>query len=233
MTRRQLLAGLSAQAASLGILRQNLEALAGPNIRWAVSMFLWTSTQWPERAPVPFTDMLDVIKDTGFDGLRFVGWPESLDRYGLTELLRDRATLEKMEPNMGLLKSILMLRGKLSGDLLEAVRRIIRKVTDELRRKLESEVRRAVLGRRNLFRHSPQKHAQSFDWRGTLRRNLKHYDPVERRLVLRDHVRVTLMVPHSSARSCRAHSSSSTPLGSAKLRMTITACGRAACSMAA
>ena len=24
-------------------------------------------TQWPDRAPVPFTDMLDVIKDTGFD----------------------------------------------------------------------------------------------------------------------------------------------------------------------
>src|SRR5438045_2348074 len=26
--------------------------------------------------------MLDVLKDTGFDGLRFVGWPEALDRYG-------------------------------------------------------------------------------------------------------------------------------------------------------
>jgi len=90
MTRRQLLACLSAQAASLGVLRQNLEALAGPNIRWAVSMFLWTSTQWPDRAPVPFTDMLDVIKDTGFDGLRFVGWPQNLDRYGLTVPFLDR-----------------------------------------------------------------------------------------------------------------------------------------------
>src|SRR6185369_4296792 len=83
MTRRQLLACLSAKAASLGIVRQNLEAFAGPNIKWAVSMFLWTSTQWPDRGPVPFTDMLDVIKDTGFDGFRFVGWPDSLQKYDL------------------------------------------------------------------------------------------------------------------------------------------------------
>ena len=69
MTRRQLLAALGARAATLGGLRQRLEAFAGPNLRWAVSMFLWTSTQWPDRAPVPFTDMLEVIKDTGFDGL--------------------------------------------------------------------------------------------------------------------------------------------------------------------
>lgn len=110
----------------------------------------------------------------------------ALDRYGLTELLQDRATLEKLEPNLDLLKSILLLRSRLSADVLEAVRRIIRKVTDELRRRLESDVRRALLGRRNLFRHSPQKHAASFDWRGTLRRNLRHYDPEARRLVLRD-----------------------------------------------
>jgi sugar phosphate isomerase/epimerase len=90
MTRRELLAVLGSQAASLGILRQNLEAFAGPNIRWAVSMFLWTSTQWPDRAPVPFTDMLDVIKDTGFDGLRFVGWPEALEKYGLTLAFLER-----------------------------------------------------------------------------------------------------------------------------------------------
>jgi inosose dehydratase len=90
MTRRQLLAALGARAAALGGLCERSAAFAGPNIRWAVSMFLWTSTQWPERAPVPFTDMLDVIKDAGFDGFRFVGWPESLDRYGLTLPFLDR-----------------------------------------------------------------------------------------------------------------------------------------------
>ena len=90
MTRRQLLASLSVKAAALAALREQAAALAGPNIKWAVSMFLWTSTQWPDRAPVPFTDMLDVIKDTGFDGFRFIGWPESLEKYDLTLPFLDR-----------------------------------------------------------------------------------------------------------------------------------------------
>ena len=53
-------------------------------------MFLWTSTQWGDSAPVPYTDMLDVIKDTGFYGFRFVGWPGSLDKYNLTLPFVDR-----------------------------------------------------------------------------------------------------------------------------------------------
>jgi sugar phosphate isomerase/epimerase len=90
MRRRDVLAALGAKAASLAALREQVSAAAGPNIRWAVSMFLWTSTQWGDRAPVPFSDMLDVIKDTGFDGFRFVGWPEALEKYDLSEALIDR-----------------------------------------------------------------------------------------------------------------------------------------------
>ena len=76
---------LMATAASLAALRERIEAAAPPdtkNIRWAVSMFLWTSTQWTETAH-NFTDMLDVIKDTGFEGLRLTGWPKSLETYGM------------------------------------------------------------------------------------------------------------------------------------------------------
>ena len=81
MKRRDLLAALAAKAAALAAFREKAIAAGAPNIRWAVSMFLWTSTQWGDHAPVPFTDMLDVIKDTGFDGFRFIGWPGSLKTY--------------------------------------------------------------------------------------------------------------------------------------------------------
>jgi len=110
----------------------------------------------------------------------------ALDRYGMTGLLTDRETLEKLEPNLDLLKTLLTFRGQLQGDVLPAARRIIRHVVEELMRALESEVRRAFAGRLNRFRHSPQRLAQNFDWRGTLRRNLRHFDPRRRRLVLRE-----------------------------------------------
>jgi Mg-chelatase subunit ChlD len=110
----------------------------------------------------------------------------ALDRYGLTEILTDAETLERLEPSVDLLKTLLSFRSLLRGPALEAARRIVRQVVEEIRRKFESEVRQALSGRLNRFRHTPQKVAQSFDWRGTLRRNLKHYDPAKRRVVLQD-----------------------------------------------
>ena len=110
----------------------------------------------------------------------------ALDRYGLTELVTDKETLEKLEPNEDLLKTLLTFRGQLKGEVLETARRIIRQVVEEIKRRLETEVRRALSGRLNRFRHSPQKAAQNFDWRGTIRRNLKYYDSKRRQIVLQD-----------------------------------------------
>ena len=74
---------LTAAAAALASLKDRIEASAQAgdrNLLWSVSMFLWTSTQWKNDGSARFTDMLDVIKDTGFDGFRLTGWPQSLER---------------------------------------------------------------------------------------------------------------------------------------------------------
>lgn len=108
----------------------------------------------------------------------------ALDRYGLTELVTDPQTLERLEPNQQLLKTLLTLRGHLKGDVLHVARRIVRQVVEEIRRKLESEVRQALAGRINRFRHSPMAIAQNFDARGTIRKNLKHFDAERQQLVV-------------------------------------------------
>jgi Mg-chelatase subunit ChlD len=108
----------------------------------------------------------------------------ALDRYGLTELVTDPKTLERLEPNQQLLKTLLTLKGHLKGDVLHLARRIIRQVVEEIRRKLESEVRRTLSGRLNRFRHSPMAVAQNFDPAGTVRRNLKNYDRESQRIVV-------------------------------------------------
>jgi Mg-chelatase subunit ChlD len=108
----------------------------------------------------------------------------ALDRYGLTELLTDPKTLERLEPNQDLLRTLLMFRNQLKDDVLQLVRRIIRQVVDEIRRKLEAEVRAALAGRLNRHRHSPMAIAQNFDALGTVRRNLKNYDTANQRLVV-------------------------------------------------
>jgi inosose dehydratase len=60
-------------------------------------MFLWTSTQWKNDGSAKFTDMLDVIKDSGLDGFRLTGWPKSLETYGMPA-----STLERELSKRGL-----------------------------------------------------------------------------------------------------------------------------------
>ncbi len=81
MQRREF---LTTMAAALGAARERVAAAADRNIQWAVSSFLWRDTIWGGQTPVAFTDMLDVIKDTGFQGFRLTGWPEFLEQNNLT-----------------------------------------------------------------------------------------------------------------------------------------------------
>nr|WP_239537891.1 VWA domain-containing protein [Dyella mobilis] len=108
----------------------------------------------------------------------------ALERYGLTELVTDPQTLERLEPSQELLKTLMSLRGHLKGDVLDVARRIIRRVVEEIRAKLEPEIRRTLSGRLNRFRHSPMAVAKNFDAMGTVRRNLKHYDRERGKLVV-------------------------------------------------
>lgn len=110
----------------------------------------------------------------------------ALERYEMKELVTDAETLAKLEPNLDLLKTLLSFRGHLKGEVLNQARRIIRHVVEEIRKRWESEVRQALSGKLNRFRHSPLKAAQNFDWRTTLRRNLKHYDPERKAVVLHE-----------------------------------------------
>jgi sugar phosphate isomerase/epimerase len=106
MKRREALA---AMAAYLGPLREAGERLYGaarPNIRWCVSSFLWTSTMWQDTGTLPYTEMLDVIRDTGWDGYRFTGWPGIVSRIGM-----DLGQLEKELSKRNLRISTLSFNG--------------------------------------------------------------------------------------------------------------------------
>ena len=110
----------------------------------------------------------------------------ALDRYGMTELVQDPATLESLTPSTELLGAVLALKGQMNDRVLAAARTLIARVVEELRRKLLSEVRNALSGRLNRFRHSSLKVAHNFDARDTIRRNLKNWDAERQRLLVDD-----------------------------------------------
>lgn len=110
----------------------------------------------------------------------------ALDRYGMTEIVQDPETLAKLEPSAELLAAVLSLKGQMRGPVLAEVRRLIARVVEEVRRKLEREILGALTGRLNRFRKSRHKVARNFDARGTVRRNLKNWDPTRKKLVVED-----------------------------------------------
>lgn len=103
----------------------------------------------------------------------------ALERYELTEILADKETLETVEPSVELLRALLAVRSAIPSDLLDAARRLVRKVADELRDKLEINVRRHFTGIRQPRSSSPIKIAKNFDVARTIRKNLQHYRPEE------------------------------------------------------
>lgn len=108
----------------------------------------------------------------------------ALDKYQMNELLRDPATLLSMEPNRALAHTLLGMRGRLSADMLDAVRSVIHKVVADITQRLRSEFVNALVGRRNRFRQSHMPSAQNFDWRATIQANLRHYDVAAKRLLI-------------------------------------------------
>lgn len=107
----------------------------------------------------------------------------ALERYQMAELVTDQASLEKMEPSMDLLRMILSFKGHMNRDVLAAARRIVRKVVEELKEKLARDIRLAMSGKVDRFRRNPMRVAQNFDWRNTLRLNLRNYDNTRRRVI--------------------------------------------------
>lgn len=108
----------------------------------------------------------------------------ALERFGMTGLLADPAVMSSLPASTDLLKLLLVLRRSLPATIDSQLRRIVAEVVADLRRRIEPEVRRVLAGSQRSFGHSPLPVAANFDISGTVRRNLRHYDPESGRLVV-------------------------------------------------
>ena len=114
----------------------------------------------------------------------------AVDRLGLTELLADPKTLDSLEPNGDLLRALIAFKGRASPAVQEKIRDVARRVVEETLRRLKPAFDRALSGRRNRQRRGHLKRMQDFDWRATIRENLRNYDP-ERGRIVADRLRFT------------------------------------------
>jgi len=112
---------------------------------------------------------------------------DAVQRKGLTRLLFEPELLSQVKPDIGMVATLMSLRGQIPERTKETARALVREVVDEIIRRLASELTRAVTGALNRRKHSPLPSLTGLDWDKTIRSNLKHYDR-ERQLLIPEKV---------------------------------------------
>jgi Mg-chelatase subunit ChlD len=110
---------------------------------------------------------------------------ELISRRGVSELLDHPKLLEKIEPNVELVKTLMTHKDLLDPRARVLARKIIDQVVQDLKKKLEIRVEQAIVGALRKDRHSPRRVFRNLDLKRTLRRNLHNWDD-ERKLLLVD-----------------------------------------------
>jgi Mg-chelatase subunit ChlD len=109
---------------------------------------------------------------------------DALERYKLEEMVTNPDVLRRAQPNQTLLKAIMRTKHLMNAEVLKLARDLVRKVVEELFRKLARPVESPFLGAINRRRRSMLRVAKNFDVERTVRTNLKHFDPSTKRLVI-------------------------------------------------
>ena len=100
---------------------------------------------------------------------------DALDRLKLHQLLLEPELLEAVEPDVHLVANLLALRGVIPAATRETARIVVRKVVDELMRRLQEPLRSAISGALNRAERNYRPRFAEMDWPRTIRANLRHY----------------------------------------------------------
>lgn len=108
---------------------------------------------------------------------------DAMERCGLKQLMFEPELLEKLEPDLNLASMMLTLKDQIPKRSKEQVRSFIERIVEEINRLLADDIRRAVTAAVDRRRHSPIPSAAALDYKETIHRNLKNYNPDLKKLV--------------------------------------------------
>jgi Mg-chelatase subunit ChlD len=109
---------------------------------------------------------------------------DALERLDLHELLLEPELLDAVEPDVNLVGTLLSLNRVIPARTRETARAVVRKVVEELERRLEQRTRAAITGALDrASRTRRPRRLADVDWDRTIRANLRHYQPEERTIV--------------------------------------------------
>jgi Mg-chelatase subunit ChlD len=109
---------------------------------------------------------------------------DAVERLGLTKLLLEPELLSSVEPDVHLVGTLVSLSHAIPQRTRETARAVVRKVVEEIERKLADRLIAAVNGAVDRSRRTRRPRMSDVDWPTTIRSNLKHYQPEQKTLVV-------------------------------------------------
>ncbi len=100
---------------------------------------------------------------------------DALERLDLKRLLLEPELLETVEADVHLVGTLMSLNGVIPERTKATARVVVRKVVDELERRLANPLRQAIAGSLNRSLRNRRPRHNEIDWPRTIRANLKHY----------------------------------------------------------
>lgn len=108
---------------------------------------------------------------------------DALERLGLQQMLLEPELLASIEPDVHLVGALLSLHKVLPDKTRDTARQVVRRVVEDLEKKLRLPLREAVQRALRSHTHTRRPRPQDIDWHRTIRRNLRHYQPTLRTLI--------------------------------------------------
>jgi Mg-chelatase subunit ChlD len=102
---------------------------------------------------------------------------DALERLNLRRMLLEPEMLQAVEPDIHLVADLLALGGVMPAKTKETARIVVRRVVEDLQRRLTEPMRQAVIGSLNRATRNRRPRHNEIDWPRTIRANLKHYQP--------------------------------------------------------
>lgn len=102
---------------------------------------------------------------------------DAMERLGLRRLLLEPELLQTVQPDLGLVTTLVSLGRAIPERSRETARQVVRTVTDQLEQRLRQQTVQAVTGALNRAQRTRRPRHADIDWRRTIAANLKTYQP--------------------------------------------------------
>jgi Mg-chelatase subunit ChlD len=124
---------------------------------------------------------------------------DALERLNLQKMLLEPELLQSVEPDVSLVATLISLNKVMPVKTKETARMVVKKVVEELEKKLRNPMWQAIEGAINKSVRNRRPKLREIDWHRTIRANLKHYQPSLNTIIpeqLRGHGRKSQSLKH-------------------------------------